>query len=70
MIVLEGAIALSPFRRERLQAMTEARRPLYRELADLAIPGEHGSVAAASDRCIALIDQHWQRPSASPRQTA
>ena len=59
-----------PDRRERLQAMTEARKPLYRELAELAIPGEHGSVAAASERCIALIDQHWQRASASPRQTA
>lgn len=59
-----------PNRRERLQAMAEIRAPIYRELADLAIPGEHGSVAAASERCIALIDQHWQHPSASPRHTA
>jgi shikimate kinase len=59
-----------PDRRERLQAMAEVRAPIYRDLADLAVPGEHGSVAAASERCIALIDQHWQRPSASPRQTA
>lgn len=59
-----------PDRRERLQAMADAREPLYRELADLAVPGEHGSVAAASERCIALIDHHWQRPGALPRQTA
>jgi shikimate kinase len=59
-----------PDRHERLQAMARMREPLYRELADLAVPGEHGSVASASERCIALIDQHWQRPSAFPRQTA
>lgn len=59
-----------PDRRERLHAMAEVRAPIYRDLADLAVPGEHGSVAAASERCISLIDQYWQRPSASPRQTA
>ena len=59
-----------PDRHERLKAMAQVREPLYRELADLAVPGEHGSVAAASERCIALIDHHWQRPGASPRQTA
>jgi shikimate kinase len=59
-----------PDRHERLQAMARVREPLYRELADLAVPGEHGSVASASERCIALIDQHWQRPPAFPRQTA
>ena len=59
-----------PDRHERLQAMAQVREPIYRELADLAVPGEHGSVAAASERCIALIDHHWQRPGASPRQTA
>jgi shikimate kinase len=51
-----------PNRRERLQTMAQVREPLYRDLADLAVPGEHGSVATASERCIALIDQHWQRP--------
>ena len=50
-----------PDRRERLQAMATTREPIYRELADLAIPGQHGTVSAASERCIALIDQHWQR---------
>lgn len=51
-----------PNRHERLRAMAQVREPLYRDLADLAVPGEHGSVAAATDRCIALIDHHWQRP--------
>ncbi|HEY8586495.1 MAG TPA: shikimate kinase [Rhodanobacter sp.] len=59
-----------PDRRGRLQAMAQAREPIYRELADLAIPGEYGSVAAASERCIEMIDRHWQRPGAHPRQIA
>ncbi|CAM5311152.1 shikimate kinase [Rhodanobacter lindaniclasticus] len=50
-----------PDRLARLQAMAATREPLYRELADLAVPGHHGSVSAASERCIALIDAHWQR---------
>jgi shikimate kinase len=55
----------------RLQAMAQIREPLYRGIADLTVPGEHGAVAAASERCIALIDQHWQRPSAArPQHTA
>lgn len=57
-----------PDRHARLQAMATAREPIYRELADLVIPGHHGSVSAASDRCVALIDQHWRRapiPSSS-----
>lgn len=57
-------------RRERLQAMAQVREPLYRELADLAIPAEPGSLAASGERCIELIDRHWQRPDAAPRQTA
>jgi shikimate kinase len=60
-----------PNRHERLQSMALVREPIYRDLADLAIPGEHGSVAAASERCIALIDQYWQRlPFPSSQQTA
>lgn len=60
-----------PDRRGRLQAMAMARDPLYRELADLAVPGEHGSVAAACERCIELIDRHWRHPfPARPPQTA
>ena len=57
-----------PNRPERLQAMATLREPIYRELADLAVPGEHGSVAAASERCIALIDRHWQRVSPAPHR--
>ncbi|HWU76942.1 MAG TPA: shikimate kinase [Rhodanobacter sp.] len=52
-----------PDRHERLQAMAITREPIYRELADLAVPGEHGSISAACERCIALIDHHWQRTS-------
>jgi shikimate kinase len=60
-----------PDRHQQLQAMARIREPIYRELADLAVPGEHGSVAAASERCIALIDRHWRHPpSTEPRQTA
>lgn len=50
-----------PDRRERLQTMAATREPIYRELADLVVPGQHGTVSAASERCIALINQHWQR---------
>lgn len=58
-------------RHERLHAMAQIRGPLYRDIADLAVPGEHGSVAAATERCIALIDHYWQRhPLASSQQTA
>ena len=58
-------------RHGRLQAMAQIREPFYREMADLAVPGEHGSVASATERCIALIDQHWQRhPLVSSQQTA
>jgi shikimate kinase len=60
-----------PDRRARLQAMAEIREPLYRELADLAIPGAHGGAAAASERCVDLIDRYWQRTTiTSTRQNA
>ncbi len=60
-----------PNRLERLQTMAQIRGPLYLETTDLAVPGEHGSVASASTQCIALIDHHWQRqPFHSPQQTA
>ena len=60
-----------PDRRARLQAMAVEREPIYHELADLAIPGHHGSVSAAGERCIALVDQHWQRaPVHSPLHQA
>lgn len=47
-------------RRARLEAMAAIREPLYRELADLALPAIHG-IAAIKAQAIALIDQHWQR---------
>lgn len=53
-------------RQQKLQAMAEARTALYQETADLIIPPshEHEGVAAASERCIALVDQHWNRQAA------
>lgn len=60
-----------PNRHQRLQAMADLRGPIYRDLADLAIPGAHGGVTAACERCIDLIDHHWQRSStASSRRNA
>ncbi len=53
-------------RRERLQSMAQVRAPLYEQVADLPVPGEHGSVASACARCIALINQHWQRQPVAP----
>ena len=53
-------------RQRKLEAMATARTALYEEIADLAIPhdGEHENVVAATERCIALIDQHWTRRAA------
>ena len=52
-------------RRGKLEAMAHVRAPLYREIADLRMPGEHEGVTAASERCLALLDQHWQRQQAA-----
>jgi shikimate kinase len=43
--------------------MATLRTPFYAEIADLIVPqsAEHEGVIAASERCIALIDQHWNR---------
>jgi shikimate kinase len=49
----------------KLEAMATARTSLYEEIADLIIPpGAEEGVAAASERCIALIDRHWNRQAA------
>jgi shikimate kinase len=50
-------------RHGKLESMAGTRAPLYAEIADLIIPpsGEHESVGAATERCIALINQHWNR---------
>jgi len=59
---LDGVPQLAvPDRHARLAAMAVVRAPIHRELADLAVPGQHGGVSAASERCIALVDRHWQR---------
>ncbi|HEX7814470.1 shikimate kinase [Dyella sp.] len=52
-------------RRAKLEAMAQVRGSLYEHSADLAIPGELEGVPAASDRCVLLIDQSWQRLPAS-----
>lgn len=52
-------------RRGKLEGMAALRGPLYQATADLRIPGEHEPVAPASLRCIALIDQYWQRSQAA-----
>jgi shikimate kinase len=57
-------------RRARLQSMAEIREPLYRRIADLAVAGGSNTIATAGDRCIDLIDRHWQRQPTRPPQTA
>lgn len=52
-------------RRGKLEAMREIRAPLYRDVADLIVHGEHENVATATERCIALIDTHWNRTQAA-----
>jgi shikimate kinase len=53
-------------RQRKLEAMAATRTALYQDIADLIIPhgGEHEGLAAATERCIALIDQHWNRQAA------
>jgi shikimate kinase len=53
-------------RQRKLEAMAATRTALYQEIADLAIPhgGELEGLAAAIERCIALIEQHWNRQAA------
>lgn len=52
-------------RRARLEAMAAQREPLYRELAELAVPDEYDSLAAAGERSILLLDRHWRRQRAA-----
>jgi shikimate kinase len=47
-------------RRDILLSMANAREPHYRQIADLAVPGRHEGVTAASLRTIELIDRHWK----------
>lgn len=56
-------------RRQRLAAMAPIREPLYRELAELTIPGDVEGAAAATAQSIVLIDHHWQRPALTVSST-
>lgn len=53
-------------RHRKLEAMAATRTALYEEIADLIIPAgpEQEGVAVASERCLSLIDQHWNRHAA------
>lgn len=51
----------APDRRQRLEALAEQRGPLYAEVADLAVPGENLSVAAAAKRISLELEHVWLR---------
>lgn len=50
-------------RRARLEALAAEREPLYREVADLVVPGEDLSVANAARRIADALDGVWSRPA-------
>ena len=54
----------APERRARLEELARERDPLYRELADLAVPSAGESCAHAAARIATLLEQHWQRAPA------
>ncbi|HUB90785.1 MAG TPA: shikimate kinase [Dyella sp.] len=53
-------------RHQKLEAMAATRTSLYAEIADLVVaPGpDNEGVAAASERCMALLERHWNRQAA------
>lgn len=51
-----------PDREDKLHAMALERGPIYRDLAELAVPGRHAGVRKAALACAELIDSHWKRP--------
>jgi len=55
----------APDRRARLEALALERDPLYREVADLVVPGEDLSVASASRRIADALDHVWLRRAES-----
>lgn len=57
-------------RRARLQSMAQVREPLYQRIADLVAPAGSGTIANAGERCIDLINHHWQRQPIRPSQIA
>ena len=46
-----------------LAAMAKLRTPLYREIADLYFPSQYENPAHAVQRCLILLESHWQRIS-------
>ncbi len=49
-------------RRERLQTLAREREPLYREVADLTMPGSEQHVSIVATRLAAEVERYWQRP--------
>ncbi len=56
----------APDRRARLEQLARERDPLYREVADLIVPGAGESCRQAGARITALLEREWQR---SPEAT-
>ncbi|KGM57449.1 shikimate kinase [Lysobacter arseniciresistens ZS79] len=54
-----------PDREQVLQAMAQARGPLYREVADLEFDTDGLDAAAAAQRLAAELQQRWQRGAAA-----
>ncbi|MDN5924148.1 MAG: shikimate kinase [Xanthomonadales bacterium] len=48
-------------RRQRLQALNEAREPMYQEVADLCITPQQEPIRRACARITEQINTHWQR---------
>jgi len=56
----------APDRQARLTELATQRDPLYREVADLALPAEGASVERAARRAAEAIERLWQRAAAAP----
>ncbi|MGH8154502.1 MAG: shikimate kinase [Rhodanobacteraceae bacterium] len=55
----------APDHRERLTRLARARNPIYRELADLAVPSFGESCEHAAVRITDLLEKQWQRKTAT-----
>ncbi|HKT30085.1 shikimate kinase [Dyella sp.] len=53
-------------RQQKLEAMAAVRTSLYEEIADLTVSpaADNEGVVAASERCLALLERHWNRQAA------
>jgi shikimate kinase len=53
-------------RQQKLEAMAAVRTSLYEEIADLTVApaADNEGVIAASERCLALLERHWNRQAA------